>query len=293
MIYPHGIKILGASIMTAFPTVFRSPHPPSNPLSNPDQGSSEHSIHPIQINNLTVTYGLYDALRDINLTIQPGRLTGITGPNGAGKSTLLKAVLGLVPSQKGTIYFGCHPLIKCQERVAYVPQRTLVDWSYPATVWDVVMMGRVQKTGLFHPFSALSRQVGMAALNRVEMGTYRNRPIGNLSGGQQQRVFLARALAQEADIFCLDEPMASIDQMTQSVIFTILRELANRGKIVMVVHHDLGESIHYFDDLILLNQVVITAGDRSSVLTRDNMATAYGVSQPALTHPVTSSGSGG
>jgi manganese/iron transport system ATP-binding protein len=168
------------------------------------------------------------------------------------------------------------PLMQQLEKVAYVPQRSQIDWTYPATVWDVVMMGRVKKTGLFHRFSAASRQVAAAAIERVGMSAYRNRPIGQLSGGQQQRVFLARALTQQAEIFCFDEPLAGIDQKTQSIIFEVLHELAASGKIVLVVNHDLGESIAHFDDLILLNRDLVATGDRASVLTEENLQRAYG-----------------
>ncbi len=244
--------------------------------SYPVDSPIDQPIHPIQISGLTVRYRNTEALRNIHLTVQPGRLVGIFGPNGAGKSTLLKAMVGLIPVTQGTVNFGHAALVEHRDRLAYVPQRAQVDWTYPATVWDVVMMGRVQKTGLFRSFSTVSRRLGMDALERVGMAAYRDRPIGQLSGGQQQRVFLARALTQQADVFCFDEPMAGIDQTTQSVIFTILRELAQSGKVVLVVNHDLGESISQFDDLILLNRHLIAAGDRPTVLTRDNMTRAYG-----------------
>lgn len=230
----------------------------------------------INISHLGVQYRMVEALRDVNCVVQPGKLTGIFGPNGAGKSTLIKAMLGLVPVTSGNVLYEGKPLMQQLERVAYVPQRSQIDWAYPATVWDVVMMGRVKKTGLFHRFSTTSRKVAAAALERVGMSDYRNRPIGQLSGGQQQRVFLARALAQQAEIFCFDEPLVGIDQKTQSVVFDVFEELADAGKIVLVVNHDLGESITHFDDLILLNRDLVAAGDRKSVLTQENLYRAYG-----------------
>ncbi|MBF2028876.1 MAG: metal ABC transporter ATP-binding protein [Oscillatoriales cyanobacterium C42_A2020_001] len=230
----------------------------------------------VVVEGLTVHYRTVRALQDVSLAIQPGRLTGIIGPNGAGKSTLLKAMLGLVPVIEGTITYDDRPLTEQLERVAYVPQRSQIDWTYPATVWDVVMMGRVRKSGWFRRFSTVSRKVAMAALDRVGMADYRDRPIGQLSGGQQQRVFLARALAEEADIFCLDEPLTGIDQKTETVIFDILRELANADKTVIVVNHDLGEAITHFDDLVLLNRELIAYGDRQSVLHPENMHKGYG-----------------
>ncbi|HZG41104.1 MAG TPA: metal ABC transporter ATP-binding protein [Nodosilinea sp.] len=230
----------------------------------------------ITVDHLSVNYRDVQALRNVNLTIRPGKMVGIFGPNGAGKSTLIKAMLGLMPLVTGRVTYGDDTLAHQLDRVAYVPQRSQIDWTFPATVWDVVMMGRVKKTGWFNRFSASSRQLATESLERVGMLDFRDRPIGALSGGQQQRVFLARALAQEADIFCFDEPFVGVDQKTETVLFNIFRELAQAGKVVMVVNHDLGESITNFDQLILLNKELIAAGPRDWVLTRDNMTRAYG-----------------
>ncbi|HEY9647996.1 MAG TPA: metal ABC transporter ATP-binding protein [Chroococcidiopsis sp.] len=230
----------------------------------------------IQVQNLGVQYRAVQALRAIHLDIQPGRLVGIIGPNGAGKSTLIKAMLGLIPSARGTALYNGKPLAQQLQRVAYVPQRTQVDWSYPATVWDVVLMGRVRHSGWFRGFTANSRHLAKSALERVGMWGYRDRPIGQLSGGQQQRVFLARALTQQAKIYCFDEPFVGIDQRTEAVMFEIFRELAAEGNMVLVINHDLGEAIAHFDDLILLNTELIAAGPRSQVLTREHLYAAYG-----------------
>lgn len=230
----------------------------------------------INITHVGVHYRTLPALTDVNCMIKPGRITGIFGPNGAGKSTLMKAMLGLVPLSSGRIIYQQQPLTQQLEKVAYIPQRNQIDWSYPATVWDVAMMGRVKKTGWLRSLSPVSRQETKNALQRVEMLAYCDRPIGELSGGQQQRVFLARALAQQADIYCCDEPLAGIDQKTQGVIFTVFRELAAAGKIVLVVNHDLGESITHFDDLILLNRELIATGVRQQVMTASNLNRAYG-----------------
>lgn len=239
--------------------------------------SSTKGMQPIHAQQISVRYREVQALDAVNVTIQPGRLTGLIGPNGAGKSTLLKAMLGLVPITSGQVRYGQgQALEEHRDRIAYVPQRSQIDWLYPATVWDVVMMGRVCQTGWFRRFSAVSRRQAAAALERVGMAAYRDRPIGQLSGGQQQRVFLARSLAQEADIFCFDEPFVGVDQKTEAVLFQIFRELANAGKIVLVVNHDLGESITNFDDLILLNRTVVASGPREQVLTTDNLTHAYG-----------------
>lgn len=230
----------------------------------------------INVAHVSVDYRSVMALEDITCIIHPGRLTGIFGPNGAGKSTLMKAMLGLVPTSGGRVLYQGKPMAQQLDKAAYVPQRSQIDWTYPATVWDVVMMGRVKKTGWFRPFSTVSRQVAKSALERVGMNEYRNRPIGQLSGGQQQRVFLARALTQQADIFCFDEPFVGIDQKTEAVIFEIFKELAAAGKTVLVVNHDLGESISHFDDLILLNRELVAAGNRTMVLTEENLQRAYG-----------------
>jgi manganese/iron transport system ATP-binding protein len=230
----------------------------------------------INISHLGVHYRTQEALRDVNCIIKPGKLTGIFGPNGAGKSTLMKAILGLVPTSSGNVLYENKPLKQQLEKVAYVPQRSQIDWNYPATVWDVVMMGRVKKTGWLRSFSAVSRQVAKEALERVGMKEYSDRPLSELSGGQQQRVFLARALTQQAEIFCFDEPFVGIDQKTQAIIFEVFHELTAANKIVLVVNHDLGESITHFDDLILLNCELIATGSRQQVLTEKNLHRAYG-----------------
>lgn len=231
---------------------------------------------PLRIGHLSVQYRLVEALKDITCQIQRGRLTGIIGPNGAGKSTLMKAMLGLVQTSCGTAMYQGKPMMDQLDRVAYVPQRSQIDWTYPATVWDVVLMGRIRKTGWFRRFSTVSRRIAAESLARVGMSEFRDRPIGQLSGGQQQRVFLAKALAEEADIFCFDEPMAGIDKKTEAVIFEILHELADSGKTVLVVHHDLGEAITNFDDLILLNRELIASGSRPQVMQANNLQRAYG-----------------
>lgn len=229
----------------------------------------------IVINHLGVYYRTVEALRDITLHIQPGRLTGTIGPNGAGKSTLIKAMLGLIPTHQGSVRYNDRPLIDSLEKVAYVPQRSQIDWTYPATVWDVVMMGRVQKTGWFRRFSGVSRRIASEVLEKVGMIAYKDRPIGQLSGGQQQRVFLARSLAQEAEIFLFDEPFVGVDKKTEDVLFRIFHELADTGKIVLVVNHDLGEAIANFDDLILLDKELVAAGERQAVLKEENLYRAY------------------
>ena len=230
----------------------------------------------IAVDNLGVCYRTVEALRDISISLVPGKVTGVFGPNGAGKSTLIKAMLGLIPANTGSVSYDGQPIVDRLDKIAYVPQRSQIDWTYPVTVWDVVMMGRVRKTGWFRRFSSVSRREGMAALEQVEMSEYKNRPIGQLSGGQQQRVFLARSLAQQAEVFFFDEPFVGVDQKTENIIFKIFHQLADEGKIVVVVNHDLGESITNFDELILLNKELIASGDRQQVLKDENLQRAYG-----------------
>jgi manganese/iron transport system ATP-binding protein len=230
----------------------------------------------VSVNNLNVYYRTVEALRKISLFVSPGKVTGMIGPNGAGKSTLVKAMLGLIPAVSGEVLYNELPLKKQLDKVAYVPQRSQIDWTYPATAMDVVLMGRVRQTGWFRPFSNISRGKAASALERVDMSAYASRPIGQLSGGQQQRVFLARSIAQDADIFFFDEPFVGVDQKTEAIIFNIFRELAEAGKIILVVNHDLGESITNFDELILLNRELIAAGSRQNVLKEENINRAYG-----------------
>ncbi len=233
-------------------------------------------LNGITVKNLGVKYLEVEALRNINVEIFPNKVTGMIGPNGAGKSTLMKAMLGLIKIQTGTISYQGKNLSQQKDKIAYVPQRSLIDWTYPVTVWDVVMMGNVKSTGLFRPFSVASRQKAKLALEKVEMSTFGDRPIGSLSGGQQQRVFLARSLTQSADIFFFDEPFVGVDQKTEAIIFEIFKELARDNKLVLVVNHDLGESINNFDHLILLNKEIISFGDRQLVLQDHNISNAYG-----------------
>ena len=230
----------------------------------------------IAVRRLTVQYRDVLALDNVSVNFRPGRLTGSIGPNGAGKSTLIKAMLGLIPATSGQVTTRGKALLEQRANIAYVPQRSQIDWRYPATVWDVVLMGRTQQAGWFRRFSATSRHIAATALDRVGMADFKNRPIGQLSGGQQQRVFLARALAQEADIFCFDEPFVGVDQTTETILFDTFKELTNARKTVIVVNHDLGKSITHFDDLLLLNRTVVATGPRHQVLNRENLNAAYG-----------------
>jgi manganese/iron transport system ATP-binding protein len=231
---------------------------------------------PLTVDHLSVNYRDVKALRNINFAVKPGQLVGIFGPNGAGKSTLVKAMLGLTPIVTGMVHYGHQSLWEQRDRTAYVPQRSQIDWTFPATVWDVVLMGRTRSAGWFRRVSNVSHRIAMDALDRVGMADFRNRRIGALSGGQQQRGFLARALAQQADVFFFDEPFVGVDQKTEDVLFQIFRELAAEQKTILVVNHDLGESITHFEQLLLLNRELVAFGPREQVLTTANMTRAYG-----------------
>jgi manganese/zinc/iron transport system ATP- binding protein len=231
---------------------------------------------PLEIHDLTVAYQKKPVLWGIDLEVPPGKLIGIVGPNGAGKSTLIKAALGLIPSSSGWVKIFGVPARKNLKRVGYVPQRESVDWDFPVTVMDVVLMGRYGRLGLMRRPRAKDRQIARDCLDKVKMLPFANRQIANLSGGQQQRVFLARALAQESDIYFMDEPFAGVDAATESAIISLLHELKDRGKTLMVVHHDLPTARNYFDMLLLLNMRVVAFGPTEQVFTYELLQQTYG-----------------
>lgn len=227
------------------------------------------------VQNLSVSYRSFTALNNVSCTFDAGELVGIFGPNGAGKSTMVKAMLGLIQSATGTTLLKGKPLTQQLSQVAYVPQRSQIDRDYPVTVWNVAMMGRTLQTGLFRRPSRQSRELVKAALQRVGMYEYRDRSISDLSGGQQQRVFLARALAKEAEILILDEPFTGVDQKTESIMFDIFGELKAQAKILLVISHDLSETLDHYDQLLLLNKHVVAKGPRHEVMTEHNLLAAY------------------
>lgn len=233
-------------------------------------------IPPIEIHDVTVAYDRKPVLWDIDLEIPAGKVVGVLGPNGAGKSTLLKAVMGLVPLASGAVRLWGEPLEKNRRRLAYVPQRESVDWDFPTNVLDVVMMGRYGKLGLFRRPGKHDRQIAMQALEKVGMANYAQRQISQLSGGQQQRVFVARALAQDADLYLMDEPLAGVDAATERAIVTLLHDLRAQGKTVVAVHHDLQTVPEYFDWLVLLNLRLIAKGPTEEVFTKEKLSQTYG-----------------
>lgn len=236
----------------------------------------------ISVKGLSVSYERKLVLSNIYLEIEHGFLYGIIGPNGAGKSTLFKALLGLLDPNAGEILVEGQSIKANRKRVVYVPQKSDVDWSFPATVLDVVLMGRYPHKKLFQRLDKEDKQMAMAALEEMGIADLSKRQIGELSGGQQQRVFLARALCQQADIFFLDEPFVGVDMTTEEKIIQLLKKLASEGKTLLVVHHDLSTVREYFDKVILLNQRLIASGDTEETFTDERIAQTYGGQLPIL-----------
>ena len=230
----------------------------------------------LEVRHLAVNYRGVLAVEDVSFSLEPGQIVGIIGPNGAGKSTMVKAILGLIPSSEGVVRYRQRSLKAQLAQVAYMPQRTQIDWDYPITVQNVVMMARTRHTGWFRSPSRQSREIVKAALERVGMWELRERQIGELSGGQQQRVFLAQALAQEAELFFFDEPFVGVDKKTEAVLFKVFDELKHQGKILLVIGHELGEVSRNYDRFLLINKQLIAEGSRSEVITANNLQRAYG-----------------
>jgi manganese/zinc/iron transport system ATP- binding protein len=236
----------------------------------------EHSPEsPLSVHDLTVAYQRRPALWDVDYDAPAGRLVAIVGPNGAGKSTLLKASLGLIPRVSGEVQFWGRPLRQRRARVAYVPQRESVDWEFPVSALDVVCMGLYGRLGWLRPVGRREREQARAAMERVGVADLASRQISELSGGQQQRVFIARALAQEPELYLMDEPLAGVDAATEHAIVEILSSLRDAGRTVICVHHDLQTVAAHFDDVLLLNTRVIAAGPVATTLTSDNLRRTY------------------
>jgi manganese/zinc/iron transport system ATP- binding protein len=230
----------------------------------------------VEVRDLTVAYGEKPVLWDVDVDIPAGAMAAVLGPNGAGKSTLLKAMLGLVPAAAGSIRILGQPYDARRGRVAYVPQRSTVDWDFPTDALDVVMMGTYGRLGLFRPPGARERATAMQCLAEVGMQEFAKRHISQLSGGQQQRVFIARALAQDAEVFLLDEPLAGVDAPTEASVVATLRRLRERGRTVVAVHHDLDTVEEYFDYAVLLNVRIHASGPSHEVCRPEVLQAAYG-----------------
>ena len=231
---------------------------------------------PLWVNDLTVAYHRKPVLWDVDLSLPAGRLIAVVGPNGAGKSTLIKSILGLVPRASGTVTIYGRPYEDQRSLVGYVPQRESVDWDFPVNALDVVTMGKYRRIGWLRPVTKRHREEARQELAKVGMEAYAWRQISQLSGGQQQRVFLARALAQDARIYFMDEPFAGVDVATERAIIALLKDLKAAGKTCVVVHHDLQTVPTYFDHVVLLNMRVVAAGPTAEVFNEENLKQTYG-----------------
>ena len=234
------------------------------------------TIFALDVRDLTVAYREKPVLWDVDLTVPPGVLLAIVGPNGAGKTTFIKAVLGLVDVAAGEVRIFGEPYDRQRRRVAYVPQRGSVDWDFPTTVLDVVLMGLYGRLGWFRRPGKAERAQALDALDQVGMADFRDRQISQLSGGQQQRVFLARALVQDAEVYLMDEPFQGVDAVTERAIVALLHALRARGRTVLVVHHDLQTVPEYFDHVMLLNVRKIASGPVGEAFTDEHLRMTYG-----------------
>ncbi len=247
------------------------------PLASPQPSVNRTTAAPISVRDLTVLYDGRTALDSVSWDAPSEGLLAIVGPNGAGKSTLLKAILNLVPRARGDIVVEGLPAGRNRGAVAYVPQRSAVDWDFPATALDVVAMGLYRRIGWLRPVRRADRDEARAHLDTVGLADLADRQIGALSGGQQQRVFVARALAQRAKIYLLDEPFAGVDATTARIMVDVFRRLRADGALVVCVHHDLGTVASTFDHVLLLNREVIAAGPTASTFTSATVARTYGM----------------
>ncbi len=249
-------------------------------LKRPFESEPQHRMGPesapLWVNDLTVAYHRKPVLWDIDLSLPEGKLIAVVGPNGAGKSTLIKAILGLVPRASGAVSIYGKPYEAQRHLVGYVPQRESVDWDFPVNAEDVVAMGIYRQIGWLKPVTRRHRQKALEELEKVGMAAYAKRQISQLSGGQQQRVFLARALAQDAKLYFMDEPFAGVDVATEKAIIALLKELKSAGKTCVVVHHDLQTVPSYFDHVVLLNMRIVDAGPIDRVFTEENLKKTYG-----------------
>ena len=243
----------------------------------PREPSPENDpVIPLAIRGMTVAYGGKPVVYDVDFVPPAGRMAAIIGPNGAGKSSLLKAALGIVPSVSGRVSIFGKPLSQARARVAYVPQRAGVDWDFPATVLDVVVMGLYRQIGLLRFAGRREKAQALACLEQGGMAAFAGRQIGQLSGGQQQRVFLARALAQGADLLVLDEPFAGVDAATERAIVQVLRSLKAAGQTIVCVHHDLATVAEYFDHVLLMNVRKVAEGSVAEAFTPETLQQTYG-----------------
>ena len=243
---------------------------------DPNAANRSNESAPLWIHDLTVAYHRKPVLWDINLALPEAKLIAVVGPNGAGKTTLIKAALDLVPRASGRVMIYGKSYEAQRHLVGYVPQRESVDWDFPVNALDVVAMGLYKKIGWISPVNRKHKAQAMESLDKVGMSAYAKRQISQLSGGQQQRVFLARALAQDALVYMMDEPFVGVDAATERAIVTLLKELKQAGKTCLVVHHDLQTVSSYFDYVVLLNMRVVAHGPTGDIFTEENLKKTYG-----------------
>jgi manganese/zinc/iron transport system ATP- binding protein len=238
--------------------------------------AEEYPESPLSVYGLSVSYGEKPVLFSIEFSTPPGAMMAIVGPNGAGNSTLIKAAFGNVPKLSGEVSVFGKSYEEARYRIAYVPQRASVDWDFPATVLDVVLMGLYREIGFLRFAGRRHKARALQCLDRVGLTAFADRQIGQLSGGQQQRIFLARALAQDAEIYIMDEPFAGVDAATERAIVAVLKELNAAGKTIICVHHDLATVTDYFDHVLLINVRKIADGPVSTTFTSENLQATYG-----------------
>ena len=241
-----------------------------------NEAASPDSMAILDIHDMTVAYDRRPVLWNIDLTLRNPGLVAIVGPNGAGKSTMIKAVMGLVPMVSGSVAVWGHEVDSQRNRIGYVPQRGSVDWDFPISVLETVVMGTYGALGWFRRPGRKQRDLALHCLERVGMQDFAKRQIGQLSGGQQQRVFLARALAQQSDLYFMDEPMSGVDAATERIVFELLKSLSDEGRTIVVVHHDLRTVPEYFDEVVLLNVRIVTSGPVETTFTSANLQATYG-----------------
>lgn len=229
----------------------------------------------IKIKDLIVAYDEKPAIWHLNMTLQENSITAIVGPNGAGKSTLIKSIMQLIKPVSGEIHINGSKSKKALKDIAYVPQKGEVNWEFPTTVLDVVLMGRYVHKGWIKRPNKKDHKIAMSALREMKMEAFRNRQISELSGGQRQRVFLARAICQDADIYIMDEPLQGIDITTEKLIIKTIKSLQEQGKTFLVVHHNLDTVKEYFDHVIIMNKTIFAGGKISEVWTAENIDKAY------------------
>lgn len=236
----------------------------------------------IQVRDLSASYEQKRVLNNINLNFEMGKIYGVVGPNGSGKSTLFKSILGLIPIDTGEVSIDNKPLSEFQNRIAYIPQKEEVDWSFPVTVQDLVLMGAYPNIGVFQKIGDRELNMAKEAMEKLEILHLKDRQIGELSGGQQQRAFIARAVCQQAEIYFMDEPFVGVDMVTEEKIVELLKSLSAEGKMIIIIHHDLSKVEQYFDDLVLLNRRVVAFGKVEEVFIEENIQKVFSSQLPLL-----------